>query len=84
MGISSEHNLCVAPPASRPFGIRVKLKASDPFARLVEPNWQQVHWYASERERDAAFDDMAGRHLYSRRGDVPSMIFEKIGQPGPG
>jgi len=81
MGISNEHNLGMPPPASRPFGIQVRLKPGDPFARLVGPDWQKTHWFASESERDAALDDMAGRHLYSRRGDEPSVLFEKIEQP---
>ena len=50
--------------------------------RLVGAGWQKFHWFATERERDAAFDDMAARHLYSRRGDEPSVIYEKVVQPG--
>jgi hypothetical protein len=81
MAISNEHNLCAPPPASRPFGIQVRLKPGDPFAKLVGPDWQTTHWFTSESERDAALDDMAGRHLYSRRGDEPSVLFEKIELP---
>ena len=84
MGISNEHNLRAQPPETRPFGIRVRLKPGDPFVRLVEPEWQKIHWFASENERDAAFDDMSGRHVYSRRGDVPTIVYEKIGPSGPG
>jgi len=81
MRISNEHNLCAPPPVARPFGIQVRLKPGDPFAKLVGPDWQKTHWFASESERDAALGDMAGRHLYSRRGDEPSVLFEKIEQP---
>jgi len=78
MAIAHEHNLNQAPPASQPFGIRVRLRTRDPFVRLVGADWQKQHWYATERERDAALADMAARHLYSRRGDEPSVIYEKI------
>jgi hypothetical protein len=78
MAICHEHNLRAAPPSARPFGIRVGLRPGDPFAKLVGPDWQRTHWYASERERDTALDDMASCHLYSRRGDEPSIVFEKI------
>ncbi len=80
MAICHEHNLNFRPPGAKPFGIRVSLGARDPFTRLVGPDWQTLHWFATERERDAAFDDMASRHLYSRRGDEPTVLFEKIGE----
>jgi hypothetical protein len=80
VAISNEHNLNAPPPAAKPFGIRVRLRASDPFTRLVDSGWQKTHWFATERERDAAFADMASRHLYSRRGDEPAVIYEKIAE----
>jgi len=78
MAIAHEHNLNVPPPASKPFGIRVSLAARDPFTRLVDADWQKLHWFATERERDAALADMSARHLYSRRGDEPTVLFEKV------
>jgi hypothetical protein len=78
MSISNEHNLNSLPPAVKPFGIRVSLRPRDPFTRLVGADWQKLHWFATERERDAAFEDMSSRHPYSRRGDEPAVIFEKI------
>ena len=80
MAISNEHNLNAPVPASRPFGIRVRLRVSDPFTRLVGADWQKTHWFATARERDAAIEDMASRHLYSRRGDEPSVIYEKVAE----
>jgi hypothetical protein len=80
MAICHEHNLRAPPPPVRPYGIRVRIKPGDPFARLVEPDWQKTHWFASESERDAVLEDMASRHVYSRRGDLPTVIFEKIEQ----
>ena len=80
MAISNEHNLNSPPPAVKPFGIRVSLRPRDPFARLVGSDWQKLHWFATERERDAVLEDMSRRHPYSRRGDEPSVIFEKIAE----
>lgn len=79
MAIAHEHNLNAPPPASKPWGVRARLRARDPFTRLVGPDWEKLHWFATERERDAALADMASRHLYSRRGDEPSVVYEKVG-----
>jgi len=78
MAISNEHNLNSLPPAVKPFGIRVSLRRRDPFTRLVGADWQTLHWFATERERDEALEDMASRHRYSRRGDEPAVVFEKV------
>jgi hypothetical protein len=82
MAISNAHNLNAPPPAAKPFGIRVRLRAGDPFARLVGAGWQKLHWFATEQERDAALADMAARHPYSRRGDEPSVIYDRIAEGG--
>lgn len=81
MAICHEHNLNASTPPVLPFGIQVRLKPGDPFVKLVGPDWQKTHWFASARERDAVLADMEGRHLYSRRGDEPSVLFERIEQP---
>lgn len=78
MAICHEHNLRAAPPAAKPFGIRVTLRQGDPFARLVGGGWQKLHWFATAALRDAALEDMASRHLYSRRGDRPTVEYEKV------
>ena len=80
MAIANEQNLNGPMPPEKPFGIRVRLRAGDPFTRLVGPGWQNTHWFATERQRDAAFDDMSSRHLYSRRGDEPAVIYEKVAE----
>ena len=80
MAISNEHNLNAPFPATTPWGIRVRLRARDPFTRLVGADWQKLHWFASERERDAALADMAARHPYSRRGDEPAVIYERVSE----
>jgi hypothetical protein len=78
MVIAHEHNLITMPPAVKPFGIRVSLRGRDPFTRLVGAAWQKFHWFATERERDEALADMSSRHLYSRRGDEPSVVYDKV------
>lgn len=82
MTISNEHNLNAPIPASKPFGIRVRLRARDPFTRLVGADWHKTHWFATERERDTALADMAARHVYSRRGDEPAVVYEKVSGGG--
>jgi hypothetical protein len=78
VAIAHEHNLILPPPTEKPFGIRVKLGPSDPFARLIGKDWEKCHWFATERQRDQAFAEMTSRHRYSRRGDRPVEIYEKI------
>lgn len=78
MAISHDHNLRQALPVSRPYGLRMKARHSDPFRNLVGDDWQKEHWFASREERDAALQQMSGRYLYFRPGDAPTLDFEKI------
>jgi len=80
MAISNEHNLNAPPAAEKPWGIRVRLRARDPFTRLVDADWQKLHWFATERERDAVLADMAARHPYSRSGDEPAVLLERVSE----
>jgi hypothetical protein len=79
MGIAAPHNLR-KPEAKlpRPFGVRISLQADDPFRKLLGPDWSRTHWFASARERDLAMSDMSRRHEYSRAGDRPALVFEKV------
>jgi hypothetical protein len=74
------HNLVQPVSADREkrFGIRVTLPPGDTFARLLGPEWEKFHWYGSEQERDAAFEQMAIRHGYYRKTDAPTQILEKL------
>lgn len=79
MGISNEHNL--RRPATqdpRPFGIRISLRGHDPFRKLMGADWHRTHWYLSAADRDAAMADMSRKHEYSRPGDRPALVFEKV------
>lgn len=79
MGISQFHNLRTPPnERQRPYGIRVSLPPGDPFRNLLGPEWHRTHWFATPTEREAALREMSRRHEYSRAGDKPSLVFEKI------
>lgn len=80
MDICHQHNL-VNPAkggADQPYGIRVTLPQEDSLNRLLGADWEKFHWYATESERDRAFNDMAARHGYYRVSDSPSQILEKV------
>jgi hypothetical protein len=78
MDIVHPHNLNAPLDVAKPYGIRVRMRSSDTFARLLGTDWHREHWYATRDERDDALADMAGEHLYSRRGDKPTLLFEPI------
>lgn len=81
MEICHPHNLNAEPTPSKRFGVRVRLTAADPLHRLLGGDMERVHWYATPIERDRALKDMASEHLYSRRGDRPSLVFEPVDRP---
>jgi len=60
------------------FGIRVTLPADDTIRKILGDTWEKLHWYASEAERDSAYDQMALRHGYYRESDSPAQHLEKI------
>jgi len=76
--IVHEHNLARPIPKQCQFGIRVKLRSTDPFKNLVGAEWNKEHWFATREERDRALKEMSGRYVYFRPGDQPSLEFEKI------
>ena len=75
-----QHNLVDKKTANaeRRFGIRVTLPPDDTFARILGKEWENVHWYPTEAERDSAFERMATRHGYYRDSDSPTQQLEKI------
>lgn len=78
MPICHDHNLSRPLPKQLPFGIRVKLRSTDPFKNLVGGAWTKEHWFASRDERDRALKEMSGRYVYFRPGDQPTLEYEKI------
>lgn len=75
-----QHNLVdpASATAARGFGIRVTLPAGDTMRKILGDDWERLHWYRSERERDQAFEKMAARHGYYRDTDTPTQVLEKI------
>jgi hypothetical protein len=77
--VCQAHNLrrptSVAPKA---YGVRVSLRPGDPFRKLMGGEWHRTHWFATAAERDAALADMSRKHEYSRVGDKPAMVWEKV------
>jgi predicted transcriptional regulator len=56
----------------------VRLRPGDPFATLLGADWQKTHWFFTAAERDAVLEDMSRKHEYSRIGDRPALVFEKV------
>ena len=80
MNFHHQHNL-VDPGkavADRRFGIRVSLPANDTLRNVLGDDWERLHWYATEAERDAAYENMAIRHGYYRNTDSPTQVLEKL------
>ena len=78
MDICHEHNLNRKSNERHRYGVRVRLTAADPLHRLLGGEFERTHWFATAIERDRALADMAGEHLYSRRGDRPTLRFEPV------
>lgn len=62
------------------YGIHCSLPPDDPMSapHLLGPDWEAYRWYDTEEERDRDFEDYRREHIYSRRGDKPSVIYAKI------
>jgi hypothetical protein len=77
--VNSAHNL--RRPHSEepaPYGIRISLRANDPFRKMVGPDWHRMHWFRTAEERDTALLEMSRRHDYSRPKDQPTLLFSKV------
>jgi hypothetical protein len=80
MTICHAHNLAHSMATTLPFGIRVKLRSTDPFRNLVGADWNKEHWFATATERDQALVEMSARYPYFRPGDTPALVFETMGK----
>jgi len=79
MGIANGQNMVRSIPVlPQPYGIRVRLRRGDPFAKLLGSDWQKTHWYFTAVERDRMLEEMSRKHEYSRIGDQPALVFEKV------
>jgi hypothetical protein len=73
------HNLRRDPTETpKAYGLRVSLKPGDPFRTLLGADWSRTHWFATVEERDAALAEMSRKHEYSRPGDRPAQVYEKV------
>ena len=80
MDYCHQHNLVEPDKAGvdRRFGIKVSLPEGDTLRAVLGDDWEKVHWYASEEERDLAYEHMAARHGYYRKTDTPTQVLIKI------
>ena len=80
MEFCHQHNLVDPETAGRErrYGIRVSLPEGDTLRKILGDDWERLHWYPTEEERDQAFDEMATRHGYYRNTDSPTQVLEKI------
>jgi hypothetical protein len=77
--IAAPHNLRrPVGQGPKPYGVRVSLPPGDPFRKIMGAEWHRVHWFATVAERDAAQTEMGRKHEYSRIGDRPALLFEKV------
>ncbi|HKS94481.1 MAG TPA: hypothetical protein VJS16_07440 [Gammaproteobacteria bacterium] len=62
------------------FGIRCTLPPDNPMTapHLLGPAWESYRWFETAEERDAFYADYASEHVYSRRGDLPGVIYTKV------
>jgi hypothetical protein len=79
MATCHAHNLRT-PDSTRPkpYGVRVSLRPGDPFRTLLGADWSRSHWFETAGERDAKLQEMSRKHEYSRPGDRPALVFEKV------
>lgn len=79
MATCHAHNLRT-PDSTRPkpYGVRVSLRPGDPFRALLGADWSRTHWFETAGERDAKLQEMSRKHEYSRPGDRPALVFEKV------
>jgi hypothetical protein len=83
MEICHSHNLHrPLHPDDKPYGIRVTLQPDDTFVKIIGSDWERYHWYHTAEERDRAMVEMSRRHEYSRKGDLPTLLFEKVERGG--
>ncbi len=76
MSTCHSHNLREPESAApKPYGVRVSLRAGDPFRKLLGADWSRTHWFERGRRRAAR---RGRQHEYSRPGDRPALNYEKV------
>src|SRR3979490_2947540 len=75
MGIANIQNLVrTLPVLPRPYGIRVRLRAGDPFAKLLGADWQKTHWFFTAADSDRVLQGKSPQHENSPQGDPPPRV----------
>lgn len=64
------------------YGIQIELTENNPMRlpHLLGEDWQSVHWYDTETERDEALAHMSQQLPNYRKGDDIAQVFTKIEQ----
>ena len=62
------------------YGIRITLTEENPMSlpHLLGDDWESVHWYDSENERETAMVHLSRRLPNYRRGDEIAQVFTRI------
>lgn len=47
-------------------------------AHLLGDEWESTRWFADEKLRDEALAEMKQQPPYYRKGDTPTVVYEKI------
>ncbi|MBT8137636.1 MAG: hypothetical protein KJO54_11530 [Gammaproteobacteria bacterium] len=69
--------------SERVYGVRMTLPPDDPMRRVLGDEWASFRWFASIDERDNALIRMRREHEYSRLGDTPTLVYEKVERDKP-
>ena len=79
MPICHSHNLSArSRNLERSYGLRLRLPAGDTFESVLGNDWNALRWFRSERERDQALVEIMGKHAFSRVGDEPTYVVERV------
>ncbi|HEX5314248.1 MAG TPA: hypothetical protein VFX38_04985 [Gammaproteobacteria bacterium] len=62
------------------YGVRITMPGDDPLRaeHLLGADWEAKRWFDTAEERDAWLEEQGYEHVYSRRGDIQSQVYEKI------
>lgn len=62
------------------FGIRKTLAPDHPRrqSHLLGDAWEAFEWYEEAGERDRVLKQLQREHQFSRRGDVPRLVLERV------
>jgi hypothetical protein len=62
------------------YGIRKTLAPDHPRrqSHLLGDDWEAFEWYEEAEARDRALKTLQREHVFSRRGDVPRLVLERV------